>query len=295
MQTIHLSEADCLPEASADALEGKLIAGEGCRVFNEDADVFKPDGTPLLRFRKGYMDPGACHAAYRALRKAAPLSGNRGAAAGGAVDGKLRRPRRRQDGSDSNTNVAQKKVNSGVIGFFNRYPRIPYCRLTAFNLNHPEKFAAAVPFIKGADRAFKELAPDRYAAQLAAVRATHPDFTINETAFSTVTVNKNFQTAVHKDAGDFRGGFGVMSVLRGGDYSGACLVFPRFGVGVDMHTTDVLLADVHEWHGNTPFVGKIGTYERISCVFYYREGMAECGSRAEELARAKALVPGTAK
>lgn len=56
-----------------------------------------------------------------------------------------------------------------------------------------------------------------------------------------------------------------------------------------MNDGDVLLADVHEWHGNTPLVPTRWPYERISFVFYYRAKMLECGSAAEELERAKAL------
>jgi hypothetical protein len=35
-----------------------------------------------------------------------------------------------------------------------------------------------------------------------------------------------------------------------------------------MRDRDVLLADVHEWHGNTPLLGVPGGYQRISTVFY---------------------------
>lgn len=206
------------------------------------------------------------------------------------MDGTRLRPMK-QDGTVSNTNYAQ-AVHSGIIGFYDRYPRIPYCRLTAFNLYQPEKFQAAMPLIRAIDEAFKKNVPGRYAAQLKVVKQTSPDFVIHKTAFTTITVNKNWVTALHKDKGDLTEGFGVMTALRAGHYSGCYLCFPKYRVAVDMRTRSLLLADVHEWHGNTPLIGIEGAFERISLVCYYRQGMVSCGSAAEELARAKKIRMG---
>lgn len=179
-------------------------------------------------------------------------------------------------------------AHSGIIGYFDRYARWPYCRQTAYNINHPTRWSALLPYFGVIDRVFAEHLPDRYLAQQEVVQQTHPDFVVSGTVFTTVTVNRNWQSAVHVDAGDLPEGSGVMSVLRAGSYSGGVLVFPRYRLGIDMHTGDVLLSNVHEWHGNTPIVGKTGRFTRVSCVFYYRRNMVECGSAAQELARAKA-------
>ena len=40
-------------------------------------------------------------------------------------------------------------------------------------------------------------------------------------------------------------------------------------------------------HGNTKIVGKVGKFDRLSMVCYFREGMLKCGTREEELLRAK--------
>lgn len=276
-------------------------------VSGEDATVYKPDGSPLLIYRHDALPFEACKAAYGAIRgvaiQAGKSRGNRGLAAG-KLTGKTDRIREeigirgdkrafplRKDGTVSNTHLA-KQVESGVIGFYDRYERIPYCRLTAFNINRPEKFKAALPFIRAVDRAFAEAVPERYAAQKAMVEKTSRDFFISGTAFTTITVNRNWQTAVHQDAGDYKPGFGVMSVLEAGEYQGGYLVFPQYRVAVDMRSRGVCMADVHEWHGNTPIVGKPGKFERISCVFYYRRDMFKCGSAEQELERAKNKKPG---
>jgi len=267
-----------------------------------DADVWKPDGSPLIRFRKGALNGEEVRAGYRNLRGAAKRSENRGIAAGSPTADRVPTSRRKgfrllgknrytwtkEDGTVSNTVVAV-PVNSGVVGFYDRYPRQPYCRETAFNIEHPEKFASALPFINGVDRVFRENHPERWRKQRSACERTSPDFVIGETAFTTITVNRNWQTAVHQDAGDYWDGYGVMASIRAGNFGGYYLVFPRFRVAVDMRTSDVLLADVHEWHGNTPPRNVRGRHERFSFVFYYREGMDECGSAAQELERASKL------
>jgi hypothetical protein len=291
-----------LPDARVDELAGTLLDDSHFdQLIDSDAAVYRPAGELLLIYRAGVLPAGACRAAYDALRNAAAPSHNRGTAAGkirrlseldrqaGLLQKTVFHPIKR-DGTLSNS-IYGKKVNTGIIGYFDRYERFPYCRMTAFNLDHPDKFAAALPFIRSIDAAFRDNVPDRYAVQRAAIARTHPDFYIHGTVFSTITVNKNWQTAVHKDAGDFAAGFGVMTALRAGRYEGCYLVFPKFRVAVDMRTRGVLMADVHQWHGNTPLIGRAGKFERISCVFYYREKMGQCGSAEQELARAKARKP----
>lgn len=60
-----------------------------------------------------------------------------------------------------------------------------------------------------------------------------------------------------------------------------------------MDNTDLLLTDVHQWHGNTPIKPIDLRFERVSLVFYYREQMTECGSALEEAEIAKRRKPGS--
>lgn len=299
---IYLDAASCLSDEAAEALAGTLLGDDSYDVVVDgDADIYKPDGSLLLRFRKGALPAAAARRAWESLRDAARPSNNRGMAAGeirsvdevlehdsrlpAAVTGSRYRPIK-SDGTASSTSYA-KAVHSGIVGYFDRYPRIPYCRLTAYNLEDPARFERALPFIRAVNDVFAREVPERHAAQRAMIERTHPDFYIHGTVFTTITVNRNWQTAVHTDRGDLPEGFGVMSVLQAGRYTGGHLIFPQYRVAVDIRSGDVLLADVHEWHGNSPLRGVPGRYERISCVFYYRRKMIECGSAAEELERAK--------
>ena len=175
-------------------------------------------------------------------------------------------------------------VLSGIAGWFDRYPRIPYGRATAYTQNSYDKFKMGFPFLQSLDRGFRELLPKRWAAQRAAADKIDPAFLVPETVFTTITVNKTFRTACHRDAGDFSDGLSNLLVLsNNGNYSGGYLVFPQIRVAVNVRPGDLLLVNNHEViHGNTPIVLNDEQAERISLVCYLREGMLNLGSKEYE-------------
>lgn len=292
-----------LSDDQTAALAGTLLTEDSFNtLIDRDCDVVGPDGEFLLRFRKKVLRPDDCYAAWKNLRSAATQSDNRGIAAGVFDESEIRPNigkrsgvryyQAKPDGTLSSTNRA-KMVNSGIVGFFDRNPRIPYCRQTAFNIQKGDQFDKALPMIQAISGRFAEFMPERWAAQKAYCERTSPDFVIPQTVFTTITVNKNWQTAVHQDAGDLRAGFGVLTALRAGRFSGGYFCLPQYAVAVDMDNTDLLLTNVHEWHGNTPIKGIDLRFERVSLVFYYREQMTECGSAMEEAEIAKRRKPGS--
>tara|TARA_Y100001935_G_scaffold254190_2_gene262403 strand:- start:286 stop:1443 length:1158 start_codon:yes stop_codon:yes gene_type:complete len=202
--------------------------------------------------------------------------------------------------------ISKMKVNNQVasnpIGFYEsskNFAELP-CRLTHFTRTNYKKYNEGLPFIQKIDSMFKKLIPEAYEKQF--IRATEkPHLKIPETAFSTITINRNFRTALHKDAGDFSEGFGNLTVIERGSYHGGYTVFPQFGVGVDVRSGDFLAMDVHQWHSNTaifeteedkklnskldkafndnPEVGTVGldkTYTRLTFVCYLREKILNC-------------------
>lgn len=178
----------------------------------------------------------------------------------------------------STTNYA-KTVWSGVAGWYDRYPRIPYGRATSYTEKHPELFAKSYPFLQSLNRGFKELLPWRWGNQKAAADKLDPRFLVPETVFTTITVNKSFRTAAHFDAGDLNDGLSNLLVLGDGEYTGGYLVFPEYRVAVNVRPGDLLLVNNHEvLHGNTPIVLNHENAERISLVCYFRENMLELKS-----------------
>lgn len=277
-----------LPDEEIDKLGGTLL-NDDCYdiVVTEDCDVYKPNGQPLVKFRKNFIPPQMIKETFPVWRKAATPTNNRGMA-GGLVDstGLTTAKSIKKDGTLSKTSRAKTQVNSGIVGYFDANPRFPYCRLTAFNLEHMDQFQKCMPMIQLIDSGFRELMPDRWKAQMEVYEKTNKDFKIPGTSFTTITVNKNFRTAVHKDQGDLDEGFGVMTAIRAGKYTGGFTAFPKYRVAVDMQTSDLFCADVHSFHGNTPMNGIKGMYERISLVFYYRKGLIHCSSASEERLKA---------
>lgn len=293
----------CLSDSETEVLAKRFVdLSQVDLVVNETTTVLKPNGDPLLIYIKDVLPRNLCRTAFDVFKKVDVWTGglNRGNAAGiieGATDDRVREGLGghqgettryypiKEDGTVSNTAIAA-AVPSAIVGYFDRYPRTPYCRQTAFNLNHQELWQQALPFVRRVSGVFEEYAPKQHGAQKAFVDRCHPDFIIPGTIFSTITVNRDWRTAVHTDTGDYESGLGCMTVLQGGNYEGGELIFPKYRAAVDMRLGGVCLADVHEWHGNNPISGIPGQYVRISLVLYCRQGMIECGSAAFELERA---------
>lgn len=134
---------------------------------------------------------------------------------------------------------------------------------------------------------FKDSVPDRYAVQEDWVRRSQNAFIIPETVFSTLTLNKNFRTFCHKDAGDLEDGFSCLSVIRQGKYIGGNLVLPEWKIAAELDTCDVVFFQAHEWHGNTEIEKITRNAVRCSLVYYYREKIIQCEAPETELDRAK--------
>lgn len=310
MKTIQLETE--MPQAEIEARAGRFMEDSDYNFLagEESVTVLKPNGSPLLIYVKDVLPRSLCKQAFGILKQVDVESGgtNRGMAAGiiedsddpridafdtenGPIELVGRGTRyypKKDDGSLSGTARAA-AVPTAIIGFFDRYPRIPFCRQTSFTMNKPELWVQALPYIQRVSAVFKEYAPEHYAKQQDFIRTVHPDYVIPGTVFSTLTVNRSWRTALHTDQGDFINGLGCMTVLEGGSYQGANLVFPRYRCAVNMRTGSVCLADVHSHHGNTPLVGLPGQFVRMSTVFYARAKLQECGSLEFELDRAKRI------
>jgi hypothetical protein len=300
-------------------------------ILEEDCDVYMPRSQDVLAmfegeespedrllasFRKAVVPKELTDLAWGCLETAAGVSDNRGMAAGPLVEKYLRSnaqngnlvplgPNRAKyllpDGSVGSTTIAN-RVRSGIMGNFDASPRVPYCRQTGWSAGNPEKTQGVIPFLEALNGCFRRQAPNHWVAQKKFVDdfKIHPDWTLGDTVFTTVTVNKDWQTAVHQDAGDFPGGYGNLSVVEGRPYKGGYTGFPKFRIAVNVRTGDFLAMNVHEWHGNTrmtpilpPPEGQDSWgdtmdpdadhgFDRLSLVCYARYGMRECEGKEKE-------------
>lgn len=286
------------------------------QIFDEDVDVYvkEPDGSKRLlgKLRKQVIEPETIRIGWEGFYMAAGTSRNRGAAAGPIdIKGKYwskRKPvqvdkwgaRYMQNGKVSKMRV-NNLVFSSVLGYFEEthFMGLP-CRLTSYTMRYFKYYKHGLPFIREIDRCFKALVPERHALQKKAAQEK-PLLHIKDTAFSSVTINRNFRTALHQDDGDFRQGYGNLSVIERGHYKGGYTLFPRYRIGFNVRTGDFLAMDVHEWHCNTALVetkadaefnkqlprihkddpetgtqGAEENYTRISFVCYLREKIRNC-------------------
>jgi Oxygenase domain of the 2OGFeDO superfamily len=268
------------PDAEINKLEGRVLDDSFVSTVVEDADttVVTPSGDVHAVFLKRAIPQGTYEAAYPFLLKAASSSvigGFRGTAAGTGTQ-----PSYKKDGTLSNMRRVPKEerllgAKDGVLGYLDQNNFSP-CRLTAYTRNHWEQFGSTVlPYIQAVDGLFQTHMPERHAAQLS-VASTTPGYAIEGTSFSTVTVNLNFATACHRDSGDLAEGAGVITCFTSGNFTGGTLVFPKWNLGFNLSSGDALLSDVHQLHGNLPLVGEKGEYQRLSCVFYFRERLQDC-------------------
>ena len=180
------------------------------------------------------------------------------------------------------------EVWSGITGFYDRYPRIPFGRLTAHAKKNFDKFEKCYPFTRKLNSEFKRLLPTRWGSQNEDIQNIDKKFLIGEdTVFSTITVNtttpkRNARMAYHRDEGSSNSGFSNLTIVseEGREWQGGHLVIPEVSVSINVRCGDLLLIDnMNLIHGNTPITGVDGNdFLRMSMVFYLREDMKKLGS-----------------
>jgi hypothetical protein len=251
-----------LSDAEMKAAQGTHLEVDASYLMvTGDTDIIKKDGTPLLRFRKKVLPPELCALAMACFKEGASkiTSANRGFAAGKTRDQKQHFER-------------SSEHHSIVAGYIDSMNWSRPCRLTYFSKTYFEEYAASLPFLGSIDAIYQQLFPEEHARQLAVTEA-NPDYQIARTAFSTVTVNYNFRTAVHRDRGDYKGGFGNLVVC--GKFQGGYLLFPQYKIAVDVQEGDFLGMDVHEYHCNSALLGDTDA-TRLSFVCYLRNNISKC-------------------
>ena len=304
-------------EADLKTLKGEYFDDQWIhQVIDKDCDIYNSAGKFILSFRKS--DLKETDKGFNSFKKLIVSSRGRGASAGPIDPNSTYWKKRsliktkghstgylKKDGLPSKMKV-NNNVYSTPIGYFDKLngglgKEMP-CRLTHFTKNNLDILDVGLPFIKEIAKRYQEIRPTEFNYQNDRASLTK-DYILQGTPFSTITVNRNFRTALHKDSGDY-GGIACLSVLEEGQYNGGLFLLPRYGLGVNMRHGDLLIADVHEYHANSECwtteeqdsynaihahsfrkvnkaVGILGVehdYTRMSFVCYLREKMIDCES-----------------
>ena len=268
-------------DAYMEKMEGKFFSGKGYIIYDKDVDIYTGEGKLLLKFRKNIIPDKDCKLLFDNIKDAAKLGATRPNASGIPEDGKKYKLIKSKTTGKS-LRVLTTKSRSGILGYYDSVSNFGYsrnkqlnkskirCRKTAYTLKYLDKFEKCLKVFKRIDRIYKKLVPEYYKYQKKFSKMINPDFVIKDTIFTTVTVNKNFRTALHRDSGDLKNSFGNLVVCSEGDYEGAYTLFPQYGIGINCVEGDFIAMDVHEWHCNSETKG---SGDRVSCVFYLREKM----------------------
>ena len=283
-------------------MNGKLLEVETPRSYDllldRTCQVNRPDGSILCILLKKIVPESLQKSVIDSFRKASVLEdiSNRGMAAAGR-DARVFTTKK--DGTVSKTsrvvkanhpNLVKDDSTNGIIGFSDASSRFPYCRQTAFTYQEFAHWKWVMDYLKFCSDVWHEYIPDRWQNQKDMAERTHPAYVVPDTPFTTVTVNRNWQTRVHTDKGDYIQGNGVMGVLGNDNWDGCHFVYPRWRIAVNLKPGDLILNDVHEYHGNTPIEHKFSpkATDRISIVQYYRADMVDCKDPIVEEAKRKA-------
>jgi hypothetical protein len=237
-------------------------------IINDNADVYTVDEKLLLRFRKNKLSQNKSTEFYDNIIDFATISTtNRGSASGSKIKNIRDNP----------------KIMTNIIGFFDKFSptqklkmktlklKLLGARPCRFNSQFPEKYEKVVPLIEEIDKLYKKYIPASYKKQYDKAKQTY--FRIGKTSFTTVTINVNFQTTIHTDKGDDAEGFGNLTVIENGKYTGGETCFPQYGIGVNVRTGDILFMDVHQLHGNLPIKAITKDAKRLSIVCYLRHAV----------------------
>ncbi|RKO83575.1 hypothetical protein BDK51DRAFT_33443, partial [Blyttiomyces helicus] len=182
------------------------------KLLENDTDVIdKETGDVVLKFRKNRIPVHLQKIAYQGLVASAKFTrnANRGVA-GGIVD-------------TERVKTVRPNLVVGKVNKFRLYPKLPSGEISKANFGNPAR-SAIVGWTDLAKRnakvtpcrltafsenLYKELAPDRWQKQMDLAMKTNAR--IGNTSFSSVTVNYDWRSALHKDIGDYKDGFGVFT------------------------------------------------------------------------------------
>ena len=147
--------------------------------------------------------------------------------------------------------------------------------------DNPDKFEILKDISVHNETAFQKVDPDRYQAQkdfaelhVSSEHRVGIMTTLSMNRYSDLGLGTHEGMSVHVDSGDTEAGMTTMCHFRDGEYTGAYLTFPRYGVAIDAPDNSVIIADSLELHGVTPIKGE-GT--RYTCVAYCDRRLATIG------------------
>jgi len=290
------------PHKDLKCLEGEFLPNKPLDNFvNYDCDIYANENGKrklIAKFRQNIINPDLADLAIDSFKKEAKKSsGKRGIASGQIDIKKLSKNVKKivnpnsitskviwKDGRMSKYYLAN-PVNSIIAGYFDQpllskkseilKKGLSPCRTTYFTEKKQKEWHQVLPLVKRVNTIYRTLLPSKFSAQKKLCKKI-PQYCIDNTIFTTLTINYNWQTACHVDKGDLTEGYSCITVSEEGTWTGGYLSIPRFALTFDIRHGDILIFNPHEYHCNSKIIPKTKEYTRLSVVYYFREGLLKC-------------------
>jgi hypothetical protein len=193
--------------------------------------------------------------------------------------------------SPNSYHVKTKKGEWGMIAYANEIHSVMAgwkkgrftggIEMSGWSKENPDKMEILRDICRYNEIAFEKVDPIRWKSQkVFAETSIAPEHrmgictTLSMNRYSDLGLGSHEGMSVHVDSGDTEAGMTTMCHFRDGEYEGAYLTFPRYGVAIDAPDNSVIIADSLELHGVTPIKGE-GT--RYTCVAYCDRRLATMG------------------
>jgi|TARA_R110000823_G_C15908495_1_gene497536 hypothetical protein len=145
------------------------------------------------------------------------------------------------------------------------------------NISNPKTWEKLEPLCRDVEVAFNRVAPEIYNRQRSfaeeAIASEHRNGMVTTISANRYSAMQSKAMAVHSDGKDVE--YTTMSCHRQGEYTGAYLSFPRWGVGIDLPDNSVCIADSKSLHCVTPISG---AGQRFTTVCYTDLSAATIGN-----------------
>lgn len=114
-----------------------------------------------------------------------------------------------------------------------------------------KEYEKGKPFLQLVEKNYREMAPEIYQSQN---KSIPKEYRFLDTAFSTVTVNWDFRTSMHRDKGNFNGYAVITATHLGPKFKGGELCIIPYSIMLSLNRGDILVVDVNLLHGNLPII-----------------------------------------
>ena len=244
-----------LVEKVDNVLKGFEINPDLIRIFSESVHLKKKDGGTLAVFVKGSA-PDIPDLLLSQIKKHCLSRGGKKALKPDFNEAGSSHSRSRKSKLIGNYDVSRNYKLVKALGT-NRV-----CVRTEFDKKYPQT-SENIAYWEKLSKLYKTHARSEYNLQ----KSIFPcPGRIGNSVFTTITANYNWESAVHRDSGNFHT---LTCFTVHGDFDGAELCFPDYRVGFRVKENDLLLFDGNEMHGNLPILSG----ERLSLCCYARKDL----------------------